>query len=407
MQADMSIESRVADHTARPSLFILIAMSAIGPIALNIFIPSMPGLQATFATDYATVQLTLTFYLAALAVAQLFIGPISDRFGRRPVFLCGTVVYVFASIACLFAGSIEQLIVGRIFQAAGGSAGIVLARAIVRDVYERDQAASMIGYVTMAMVVAPMLSPAIGGVLDQWAGWQSGFYLVTVLGVVLLAFAWTQLPETNHQRAVSAGFARLARNCTTLLGEPLFLGYAFNSAFGSCIFFSFLAGAPYVTTEVMGGTPAQYGFYFILVSFGYMFGNFLSGRFAQRAGVDRMVTSGTLIALGGLTVLVTFTVLDIQQPYAIFAPMGLVAISNGLNIPSATAGAISVRPEFTGAGAGLAGFFQLGLGASATLVVGALHDGTRLPMVITMVGSGLLATAFLGVIYVASKRRTP
>ncbi len=407
MQAVMSIGSRVADHAARPGLFLLIAMSAIGPIALNIFIPSMPGLQATFATDYATVQLTLTFYLAALAIAQLFIGPISDRFGRRPVFLCGMVVYIVSSIACVFSGTIEQLIIGRIFQAAGGCAGIVLARAIVRDVYERDQAASMIGYVTMAMVVAPMLSPAIGGVLDQWAGWQSGFYVVSVLGVLLLAFAWNQLPETNRERAVSAGFARLARNCGTLLGEPLFLGYALNSAFGSCIFFSFLAGAPYVTTEVMGGTPAQYGFYFIMVSLGYMFGNFLSGRFAQSAGVDRMVISGTLIALGGLAVLVTFTSLDIQHPYAIFAPMGLVAISNGLNIPSATAGAISVRPEFTGAGAGLAGFFQLGSGALATVVVGALHDGTRLPMVISMVGSGLLATAFLGLIFVASKRRTP
>ncbi len=401
----MSIGSRVADHPARPGLFILIAMSAIGPIALNIFIPSMPGLQATFATDYATVQLTLTFYLASLAVSQLFLGPFSDRFGRRPVFLAGMVVYIASSIACVFAGTIDQLIVGRIFQAAGGCAGIVLARAIVRDVYERDKAASMIGYVTMAMVVAPMLSPAVGGVLDQWAGWQSGFYVVTVLGVLLLAFAWNQLPETNHERAVSAGFARLARNCGTLLREPLFLGYAFNSAFGSCIFFSFLAGAPYITTEVMGGTPAQYGFYFIMVSLGYMFGNFLSGRFAQRAGVDRMVTSGTLIALGGLAVLIAFTVLDIREPYAIFLPMGLVAISNGLNIPSATAGAISVRPEFTGAGAGLSGFFQLGFGALATIVVGALHDGSRLPMVISMTGSGLLAFAFLGVIYAASRRR--
>ena len=310
----MSIGSRVADHTARPGLFLLIAMSAVGPIALNIFIPSMPGLQATFSTDYATVQLTLTLYLAALAVAQLFIGPVSDRFGRRPVFLCGMVVYIAASIACVFAGTIEQLIVGRIFQAAGGCAGIVLARAIIRDVYERDRAASMIGYVTMAMVVAPMLSPAIGGVLDQWTGWQSGFYVVTVLGVLLLAFAWNQLPETNHERAVSAGFARLARNCGVLLREPLFLGYALNSAFGSCIFFSFLAGAPYVTTEVMGGTPAQYGFYFILVSLGYMFGNFLSGRFAQRAGVDRMVVSGTLIALVGLAGLVALTISRCAAP---------------------------------------------------------------------------------------------
>lgn len=400
----MSFGTSVADHAPRPSLFILIAMSAIGPIALNIFIPSMPGLQAEFATDYGTVQLTLTFYLASLAVSQLFLGPISDRFGRRPVFLGGMVVYVAASLACIFASSIEQLIIGRIFQAAGGCAGIVLARAIVRDVYERDQAASMIGYVTMAMVVAPMLAPAIGGVLDEWAGWQSGFYLVSLLGCCLLVLAWHQLPETNQTRAVSAGFVRLARNCGALMREPLFLGYALNSAFGSCVFFSFLAGAPFVMTDIMGRTPAEYGVYFIMVSIGYMFGNFLSGRFAQRAGVDRMVTTGTLLALGGLGVLIALTWADIQEPYAVFGPMALVAISNGLTIPSATAGAISVRPDITGSGAGLSGFFQIGLGALATLVVGALHDGTRLPMVTVMVASGVIAAGFLCLTLWASRR---
>lgn len=407
MHGPMSTGTRAAEHIQKPSLFLLIAMSAIGPIALNIFIPSMPGLQATFATDYATVQLTLTFYLASLALAQLFIGPISDRFGRRPVFLAGTVLYVMASIACIFAGSIEQLIAGRILQAAGGCAGIVLARAIVRDIYERDMAASMIGYVTMAMVVAPMLAPTVGGVLDQWAGWQSGFYLVSVLGLLLLMLAWNRLPETHHERAVSAGFARLTRNCATLMGQPLFLGYALNSAFGSCIFFAFLAGAPYITTNVMGRTAAEYGFYFILVSLGYMFGNFLSGRFAARAGVDRMVLSGTVVALVGLGLLVAFMALGPSEPYVIFAPMAVVAVSNGLNIPSATAGAISVRPEMTGAGAGLAGFLQLGSGAVATLVVGALHDGTRLPMVIVMVCSGLLAAACIGLIFRASRRAYP
>lgn len=385
----MSIGLAAERPAPRPSLFILIAMSAIGPIALNIFIPSMPGLQATFGADFATVQLTLTFYLAALAAAQLVLGPVSDRFGRRPVFIAGMVIYVIASLACAFATSIEQLIIGRIFQAAGGCAGIVLARAIIRDIYERDKAASMIGYVTMAMVVAPMLAPAIGGVLDQWAGWQSGFYLVTALGAAVLVLSLNRLPETNQTRAVSAGFTRLARNSLALMREPVFLGYAFNSAFGSAIFFSFLAGAPFIMTDIMGRSPAEYGIYFILVSLGYMFGNFLSGRYAQRAGVNRMLVAGTCIALLGLSVLVAFTVAEIGQPYAIFAPMMVVAMSNGLTIPSATAGAISVRPDITGSAAGLSGFFQIGLGAVATVLVGHLHDGTRIPMVAVMVASGI------------------
>jgi len=394
----MSIDATTAENARRPGLFILIAMSAIGPIALNIFIPSMPGLQAAFNTDYATVQLTLTCYLAALAVAQLVLGPISDRFGRRPVFLAGMVIYIAASIACVFANTIEQLIIGRILQAFGGCAGIVLARAIIRDLYERDRAASLIGYVTMAMVVAPMLAPAIGGVLDAWGGWRSGFYLVTVLGALLLMLAWNQLHETNHTRTVSARFMRLARNCGALLRAPAFMGYALNSAFGSCIFFAFLAAAPFLMTDVMGRTPAEYGVYFIIVSIGYMFGNFLSGRFAQRAGVIRMIATGSIVALAGLGLLVAFTYLDLQEPYAIFGPMAVIATSNGLTIPSATAGAISVRPDIAGASAGLSGFFQIGLGALATLVVGAFHDGTRFPMVTVMVASGLISIAFLGLI---------
>ena len=402
----MSVTTTVAAGAPRPGLFILIAMSAIGPIALNIFIPSMPGLQAAFNTDYATVQLTLTFYLASLAVSQLVIGPVSDRFGRRPVFLGGMVLYIAASMGCIFATSIEALIAGRILQAAGGCAGIVLARAIIRDLYERDKAASLIGYVTMAMVVAPMIAPAIGGVLDAWGGWQSGFYLVTVLGAAVLVMAWSRLHETHHNRTVSAGFARLARNCAALLREPVFLGYALNSAFGSGIFFSFLAGAPYIVTAVMGRTPAEYGVYFIIVSLGYMFGNFLSGRFAERAGIVRMVASGSIISIAGLALLIVFTALGIDQPYAIFAPMCVVAVSNGLTIPSATSGAISVRPDITGSASGLAGFFQIGTGAIASLMVGLLHDGTRLPMVKMMVLSGLIAILFLGLALWANRRST-
>ena len=303
----MSISTTVTAGTPRPGLFILIAMSAIGPIALNIFIPSMPGLQAAFGTDYATAQLTLTFYLVSLAVSQLFLGPISDRFGRRPVFLGGMVLYIAASLGCIFATSIETLIAGRVLQAAGGCAGIVLARAIIRDLYERDKAASLIGYVTMAMVVAPMIAPALGGVLDAWGGWRSGFYLVTVLGAVVLLMAWSRLHETHHNRTVSAGFARLARNCAALLREPVFMGFTLNSAFGSGVFFSFLAGAPYIVTALMGRTPAEYGVYFIIVSLGYMFGNFLSGRFAERAGVVRMIVSGSIISVLGLALLVMFT----------------------------------------------------------------------------------------------------
>ena len=216
--------------------------------------------------------------------------------------------------------------------------------------------------------------------------------------------AWSRLHETHHNRTVSAGFLRLARNCAALMRQPVFMGYALNSAFGSGVFFSFLAGAPFIMTGVMGRTPAEYGVYFILVSLGYMFGNFLSGRFAERAGIVRMIATGSAISLCGLAFLVVLTALGIQEPYAIFAPMCVVAVSNGLTIPSATSGAISVRPDISGSASGLSGFFQIGVGALASLAVGLLHDGTRLPMVKMMVASGLIAILFLGLTLWANKR---
>lgn len=401
----MSVESVSAASARKPGLFILIAMSALGPVALNIFIPSMPGLQTSLNTDYGTAQLTLTLYLASLAISQLFVGPLSDRFGRRPIVLAGTALYIVASLACAFAGTIEQLIVGRLVQAAGGCAGIALARAIVRDLYDRDRAASLIGYVTMAMVVAPMMSPTIGGFLDEWTSWRASFFLVAAFGALVLAISLVQLHETNHARGQSMGLIRLARNSAALVREPAFVGYALNSAFGSGVFFAFLSGGPFVAREIMGLSPSAFGLYFILVSLGYMFGNFLSGRYASRYGANRLIAAGSLFSLTGLGALVAFALADIIWPISIFLPMGFVAIANGLTIPSATASAISVRPDIAGAGAGLTGFLQIGVGGLSTFAVSSLHDGTQMPMVIIMVASGLTAIIFLSLALWASRRQ--
>ncbi|MGI9481268.1 MAG: multidrug effflux MFS transporter [Hyphomicrobiales bacterium] len=379
----------------KPGLPMLIAMSAIGPIALNIFIPSMPGLAIALGTDYQTAQLTLTFFLVSLAISQLFVGPVSDRLGRRPVFLAGMCLFIASSILCAMAGSITQLIIGRLFQAAGGCTGIVLARAIIRDLYDRDESASLLGYLTMAMVVAPMIAPTIGGVLDGWAGWRAGFYVTAILGALVFAVALYKLHETNLDPDTSSSQVDFFRKSAQLLRMPVFLGYALNSAFGSGIFFAFIAGAPFVVTDVMGGTPRDYGLYFIIVSIGYMFGNFLSGRYARRAGANRMMVIGSTVSVLGIALLITGAFAGLITPFWLFGSMSVVAISNGLTIPSATAGAISVRPDIPGTGAGLSGFFQIGVGALSTFMVGFFHDGTHWPMVGIMAASGTIAIGFL------------
>ncbi|WP_421707334.1 multidrug effflux MFS transporter [Algihabitans sp.] len=393
MPRDEAAPARDAEEASRPkpSLLILVAVSAIGPLALNLFVPSMPGLQVDFGIPYATAQLTLTLYLIGLAVAQLIYGPLSDRFGRRPVLIGGLWLFVAGSLAAAAAPSIELLIAARLAQSLGGAAGIVLARAIVRDLYGREKAASMIGYITMAWVLAPMVAPTVGGLLDQAFDWRAGFWLLAGAGVAVVLTCHLYLYETHHTRSLAAGWRGLWGAYRGLLRHPRFNAYALTTGFTSSVFFSFLAGAPYVMVEVLGRSPVEYGLWFVLSGLGYMTGNGLAGRFSERLGVERMVALGTLLAFLGAAAALGLFLAGFLAPWALFVPMMLVALGNGLAIPNGIAGAVSVDPRLAGTAAGLAGFLQLGLGAATSQSVGFLQSFEPFAVVYVMTLGALLA----------------
>lgn len=389
----------------QPSVFILVAMSALGPLALNIFLPSMPGLAKELAVDYGTVQLTLTFFLVGLGAAQLVYGPVSDRWGRRPVLLWGLGIYCVGSIVCTLAPTISWLMLGRILQAVGGCAGLVLGRAIVRDLYERDRAAAMIGYVTMAMTLAPMLAPAVGGYLDTLLGWRTSFAFCSLAGLAIFAWVGLTLPETLAQRGLGEGAGALLRDYGLLLRSPVFCGYVLQTAFTSGVFFAFIAGAPFVVVTLMGRPASDYGLWFIVVSLGYLTGNFLTGRFSARLGVDRMLACGAVVQVFGTGALALASWLGPLSLPGIFLPMAVVALSNGLVLPNGIAGAISVNPRMAGAAAGLSGALQMATGAIAALLVGQGQDRdpSQYPMIWTMLACGSLS---LLVFVLAAKFRT-
>jgi len=387
----------------RPFIAMLIAIAAVSPLGINIYLPSMPGITRSLGVDFATIQLTLSLYLAAVALGQLIIGPLSDRFGRRPVLLTGLLVFVIGSLICLAASSIGILIFGRVVQAVGGCAGITLTRAIVRDLYGRDQAASMIGYVTMGMAVAPMVAPTIGGVLETLYGWRAAFaFLMAFGGLVLLVASW-QLHETNHNRGRGGAARQLLRGYASLVRSRAFWGYTLTNGFSSAVFFAFIAGAAYVMVELMGRSPVEFGLYFAAVSSGYILGNFLSGRFAVRVGPDRMILAGTIMTLAGVAAMAAAFGAGLMHPIALFGPMFFVGAGNGLVLPSGIAGAVSVRPEVAGAAAGLAGSVQIGFGALVAPLVGAMLDTTVWPLVTIMTVCSLLALAAFGL--VGSRRK--
>jgi DHA1 family bicyclomycin/chloramphenicol resistance-like MFS transporter len=375
---------------------LLIAMTAIGPLCLNILAPAMPGLVTTLGAGAGAVQLTLSLFLLGMAVSQLVLGTLSDRFGRRPVMLGGIVITVVASVAAIAADSIAGLIVARLFQAFGATAGIVIARAMIRDLYARDRAASMIGWVTMAMVIAPMLAPLLGGMLDTTFGWQAIFAFIGVFAAAILLWAGFELRETRKV-ATSEGFGHFLAASGDLLRDRAFLGYALVAATNSAMFFTFIGGAPHVVVTVMHRSPAVYGVWFIVLSLVYMAGNFAAGRWSARYGVDAMVRAGVAVTVLGAAVGIAWVLVEPQGgPWVIFGPQMIIGFASGFMLPNAISGAISVRPEAAGAAAGITGFLQMGLGAATAQLVGYLLAGatTAMPLaaiVLTLCVCGLVA----------------
>jgi DHA1 family bicyclomycin/chloramphenicol resistance-like MFS transporter len=241
-----------------PTLFILIAITALAPAALHMLVPSLPLLARVFAGTSGSVQLVLTVFLAGIAAGQLVYGPVSDRFGRRPVLIAGLALFLLGTLLCGLARSLPVLILGRALEACGGCAGMVLSRAIVRDLFDRDRAASAIATISMAMTLAPSVAPAIGAYLAEWAGWRADFALLGMVGAAVLILVSARLPETQA-RGAALDPAGMIWACATLLSSSDFLGFALAASFTSASWFTFLAGAPYLLAELMHEPPSTYG----------------------------------------------------------------------------------------------------------------------------------------------------
>lgn len=388
-----------AIRAAPPALFLLVALSALQPIALNIIAPSTPALAREFNTDYATVQLTLTVYLVAVAVSQLITGPWSDRAGRRPIVLIGLGTFVVGCFAAALAPTIEALIAARVVQAFGSGAAFALARAMIRDTSERDEAASRIGYMMVAMLIAPMLAPSVGSIIDRAAGWHAIFLVMAGVAIVSWTLVWRGLPETNLRRDPNASLAKIASAFPVLLRNRTFLTYTLSSCATSAMFFSFVAGAPHVVVESMGKAPHVYAGWFVLMSIGYAAGNFISGRYVRRFGSDRLIVAGSWLTLLGMIIQGIWALYGPWIPLALFGPGFIVAVGNGVAVPSATASALSARPDMAGAASGLAGSLQLSSAAAVAFITG--HVVTEAPRGLVLIG---LLCSVVGVIALPLQR---
>jgi len=377
----MMTDASSAPKAPRPPTWLLVALTAFGPMSIDMYLPSLPDMTRQFHADISEVQLTLSVFVAGFAVAQLVYGPLSDRYGRRPVLMGGVLLYTLASIVCLMAGSIESLIAARFLQALGACAGPVLGRAILRDTFPREEAAKVMSTLASVMALAPAVAPMIGGRLHSWFGWQATFVLLTVFGAAMLYSGWKVLSETNMYPNLRALHPLdMVENYMTLLRDRVFLGYSLTISLTFCGMFAFISGASFVIIDVLGVRAENFGFCFTVVIVGFMSGSILSSKLTQKLGLERMVVLGTFLGVAAGIAMLGLALAGVQTIAAVIVPMAFVSCSGGLTLPNSTAAAIAPHPRIAGSASALLGFMQMGGASLAGLAVGHLLNGTTLPM---------------------------
>lgn len=378
---------------------LLSGASALGPASMQILLPALPVIREDFDVSTGIAQLTLSLSMLSIAIATLVYGPVSDRYGRKPTLIVGTLITLAGSLFCLVAPTVQLLILGRIVQAFGGAVGLVVARAIVRDVYGPQESAKIISTLVMVMVVIPMLSPALGGELMTLFGWRSVFVIIAVFSTLMLVIMQLRLPETLAEPAPFEGVSGMFRTFQTLLQSRVFRGYAFSVAFVSVVFFSFISAAPEIMVSVLRRPATEYGYYFIMIPAGFMAGNYLSRRYGGHLGIYRIIDLGSKISLLGISLTLLLQISGLRHPIFLFFPIAIAIFGNGLTLPNAQAGAINEFPRNAGSASGLTGFLQMGLSSVAAQLVAIIYNGTVYPLLLLMfVASTLSLLSFrLGV----------
>ncbi len=359
---------------------------------MSIFVPSLNGMAVYFDTSYSIIQLSISGYLFATAFLQVFIGPIADRFGRRRVVLTSLAIFVVATIGAMLATSVEMFLFFRMCQAVVG-AGIVLSRAIVRDMVPQDQAAAMIGYVAMGMALIPMVGPIIGGLLDELLGWRATFAFLTLAG----AAVWYLCFRDQGETVVKGGmpFRDQLKSYPELLRSPPFWGYSLSAAFASGAFFAFLGGSSFVAGTVFGLTPFWTGITLGVPSIGYALGNFLTGRYSVRLGINRMAFLGSAVIVVGLGLGLILMLAGYKNAWLFFGFCTFLGIGNGMTLPNVLAGTMSVRPHLAGTASGLSGAIMISGGAVLSAIAGAFLNPAygALPLQVIMFLTSLASLA--------------
>ncbi len=386
----------------RAPFLLLVAMTACGTLGMHVIIPALPATARALGISSGTAQLTITLYLIGLAAGQLLYGPVSDRFGRRPVVLVGLSLFTAASVVTAVAPNAAILIGGRILQSIGGCAGLVLGRAAVRDGAAADKAAGQLALLTLVMSLVPAIAPAIGGFITAYISWRASYVLLAVIGGLTLLACALRLPETRTpdggaSRSLIIGYARLLRS-------RRFCGYAIGGACSTTAFYGFMSASPFIFETQLHQHTQDIGLYHLVLMGGVALGSLVANRLAGRVSVPTALRFANWVGVLGAALFLRADMTDTLSVATVIAPVTLFMVGAGMASPFALAGSVSVAPQSIGAASGMYGFVQMTYGMLCTVVAEAWHPGAVYPVAIILLGSALLGQAAMSVAIRAEPR---
>ncbi|WP_114417166.1 Bcr/CflA family multidrug efflux MFS transporter [Marinospirillum perlucidum] len=378
-------------------IILLAALVAFGPLSIDMYLPSLPLIASDLQAAEGDIQLTISAFLLGLFIGMLFYGPLSDKVGRRPLLLGGIGLYLAASVACFLATSADWLIAARFLQALGAAAASVLARAIVRDLFPLEEAARVLSLMHLVTMIATLMAPLVGGYLILLAGWRSLFVVLFVFATLMLLFSSWKIPETHHGSSRGSSVARVFKSYGLILLQPVAVGYILSMSLTFAGMFAYITASPFVYIGFFDVSPQNYAWLFSLNIGGIILLVSLNARYVTRIGTQKLLTAAAfLAAASGLLLVLAGTTGWGGLPLIVVALLGFVSVT-GVVGSNCMASLLSRFPEQAGAAAGIAVACQFGMGALASSLASALHDGTPLPMslIIGLMGMGALAALLL------------
>ena len=373
---------------------LLALLTAFGPVATDMYVPSMPDIGRLLAADASTVQLTLSAYLVGFAVGQIIYGPISDNYGRKPVLLTALALFCAASLACAAAPNIEALIAARALQALGGSGAIVLARAIVRDLYTGERVGRELSRMGAIMSFAPVLAPLVGGIVQAWLGWRANFIIIVAVGMTTMAVTWRSLPETLRRRPlVPIAIVGAVRSSGTIAGNRVFRANLGIAALSYAGLFAWISGSPFVLQNLYGLSAFEFSVAFAIACTGSLISAAIAASLVMRIGMDRVIGLGTFaLAVGGLAMIASLA-FELAPVASFVVAMALYNAGLMFAMPQAIACAMMPFPDRAGAASSLIGFVQQICAALLGAFVGHMLGQSAWPLAGTLAATGCLALA--------------